>query len=295
MAEPADPPAPPQAASPAPRRAAVLGRPVAHSLSPLLHRAAYDALGLQGWTYEAVEVDEAALPGFVAGLDGDWAGLSLTMPLKQAVLPLLDEADETVTVTGACNTLLLRQGRRVGANTDVAGMVAALQEQGAGQAVAVAHVLGGGATAASAVLALRRLGCPAPVVHVRDRTRAGAVLAAAQRCGSTVDLQPWPASPELAAGLAAADVVVSTTPAGSADAVAQALPTRVSGTLLDVAYEPWPSLLAERWAAAGGAVAPGSLMLLHQAVEQVRLMTGRTPPLSAIRGALARVRAEITA
>lgn len=273
-------------------RAGVLGRPVHHSLSPLLHRAAYAALGLDGWTYEAVEVGEGDLAGFVDGLDDTWAGLSLTMPLKQVVLPLLDEADETVQVTGSCNTLLLADGRRRGANTDVDGVVTALHERGVGT-VAVAHVLGGGATAASAVLALRRLGCPAPVVHVRDPARAGAVLAAADRCGSAVDLQPWPDDPALAAPLAAADVVVATTPAGSTDAVAAALPGAVSGTLLDVAYEPWPSPLAQRWSDSGGAVAPGTLMLLHQAVEQVRLMTGRRPPVAPMRVALAAVRHEI--
>jgi shikimate dehydrogenase len=278
------------------RRAAVLGRPIAHSLSPLLHRAAYGALGLDGWTYGAFEVGEDELPGFITGLDASWVGLSLTMPLKQVVLPLLDELDEAVAVTGSCNTVLLRDGRRLGANTDVDGIVTALRETGLpGGTASVAHVLGGGATAASAVLALRRLGCPGPVVHVRDTTRAGAVLAAAERCGSAVDLQPWPATPDLAAALAAADVVVATTPAGSADAVAAVLPARVSGTLLDVAYEPWPSALASAWAAAGGAVAPGSLMLLHQAVEQVRLMTGLGPPVAPMRVALADVRAEITA
>jgi len=280
------------------RRAAVLGSPVTHSLSPLLHRAAYAALGLTGWTYAAREVVAGDLAGVVAGLDSSWAGLSLTMPLKQAVLPLLDEVDETVAVTGACNTLLLDGGSRRGANTDVDGVVAALREAGAapgGRAVAVAHVLGGGATAASAVLALRRMGCPAPVVHVRDTARAGAVLTAAGRCGSAVDLQPWPDRPDLASALAVADVVVATTPAGSTSAVAAALPAVVSGTLLDVAYEPWPSALAARWSDAGGSVAPGSLMLLHQAVEQVRLMTGQRPPLPAMRVALAVVRAEVRA
>lgn len=274
----------------------MLGHPVGHSLSPLLHRAAYTALDLPGWRYDAVDVEEVDLPSFVAGLDPSWAGLSLTMPLKQTVLPLLDEVDETTRVTGACNTVLLRDGRRLGANTDVDGVVAALVEAEpdlGGGAVAVAHVLGGGATAASAVLALRRLGCPAPVVHVRDPARAGAVLDAAQRCGSAVDLQPWPDRPDLAAALAAADVVVATTPAGSGDAVAAALPAGVVGTLLDVVYEPWPSPLAAAWARAGGAVSPGAAMLLHQAAEQVRLMTGHPAPHEAMRTALAQVRPEI--
>ena len=108
------------------RRAAVLGAPISHSLSPVLHRAAYSALGLTGWDYTAHEVTEAELPGFLQGLGADWAGLSLTMPLKAAVLPLLDAASPVVEVVGAANTVLLRDGRRVGDNTDVPGMVAAL-------------------------------------------------------------------------------------------------------------------------------------------------------------------------
>ncbi|WP_336923556.1 shikimate dehydrogenase [Aquipuribacter sp. SD81] len=290
-------------AAAAARRAAVLGSPVAHSLSPVLHTAAWASLGLEGWTYERREVDAAGLAGLVDDLDADpaWVGLSLTMPLKQAVLPLLDTADEAVDVTGACNTLVwgpapdgARRARH-GANTDVAGIVAALQEVapgGPGWAPAVAHVLGGGATAASTILALRRLGCPTAVVHVRDPARAGAVTAAAQRCGSAVELRPWPDA-GTAPALAAADVVVSTVPGGAADAVAALVPRRVQGVLLDVAYEPWPSALARAWAGAGGAVAPGSLMLLHQAVEQVALMTGRRPEVAPMRVALAAARPDI--
>ncbi len=113
-----------------PRRAAVLGSPVGHSLSPVLHRAAYAHLGLTGWSYGAYDVDEAGLAGFLAALDPSWAGLSLTMPLKAAVLPLLDAASPVVEAVGAANTVLLRDGRRVGENTDVPGMVGALAARG---------------------------------------------------------------------------------------------------------------------------------------------------------------------
>ncbi len=116
-----------------PRRAAVLGHPVAHSLSPVLHRAAYDALGLDGWSYEAIDTTEEQLPAFVNGLDASWAGLSLTMPLKHAVIPLLDHVDPLANVVGAVNTLVVQPtgGTRptfVGTNTDVHGLVAALRE-----------------------------------------------------------------------------------------------------------------------------------------------------------------------
>lgn len=286
------------------RRAAVLGRPVAHSLSPLLHRAAYDALGLEGWSYDARDVGEVELAGELARCEaeGGWAGLSLTMPLKDVVVPLLDEVDATAWEVGACNTVLWNGARRLGANTDVHGIVAAVRECSAPQAdrpLGTSHVLGAGATAASAVVALARLGHRTPRLHLRDPARAGAVLAAAARCGSEVTLLPWPVDRESVAGLAGAAVVVSTVPAGAADPVADLLPrpsdaAATSGTLLDVAYDPWPSRLAAAWSAAGGRVAPGSLMLLHQAGEQVRLMTGREAPLSAMRVALAAVRVEIT-
>lgn len=136
-----------------PRRAAVLGHPVAHSLSPLLHRAAYQALGLAGWTYGLQDVTEEQLPGVVRDLDASWAGLSLTMPLKQVVLPLLDHVDPLAEVVGAVNTVVVQGGGTapvlVGANTDVAGIVAALREGAAGGASAGADREAGGAPGVS--------------------------------------------------------------------------------------------------------------------------------------------------
>lgn len=112
------------------RRAAVLGSPIAHSLSPVLHRAAYAELGLDDWSYDRFEVDEAGLPGFVGELDDSWAGLSLTMPLKRAIIPLLDEISDTAASVEAVNTVVFREdGRRVGDNTDIPGMIAALRER----------------------------------------------------------------------------------------------------------------------------------------------------------------------
>ncbi len=113
---------------PQPSRAAVLGSPVAHSLSPVLHLAAYDALGLRDWTYTAIECDEAGLPAVLA--TPGWAGLSLTMPLKRAVLPLLDRTEPLAVEVGGANTVVFERGERHGYNTDVPGMVAALAEAG---------------------------------------------------------------------------------------------------------------------------------------------------------------------
>jgi shikimate dehydrogenase len=265
---------------------------VEHSLSPVLHRAAYAALGLGDWSYERADVTEHQLADFVAGLDPTWAGLSLTMPLKQAILPLLDHVEPLAAAVGAVNTVLLQQigtGRLlVGANTDVYGIVAALREAAgpehpiSGPAV----VLGAGATASSAIAALGELGHTRPTVIARSPGRAGAVLRAAHRMGVTVRLVTFD---QAAAVLADAGVAVSTVPAGAADAVAQSLRGTAPGpeaVLLDVVYAPWPTDLADAWTDAGGLVAPGWAMLLHQAAEQVRLMTGQDPPVDAMREAL---------
>lgn len=274
-------------------RAAVLGHPVAHSLSPVLHRAAYAALGLTGWRYDAVDVTEEALPAFVRGLDATWAGLSLTMPLKQAVLPLLDHVEPQAELLGVVNTVLVHgAGRPVltGANTDVHGIVAALAEAGlaagGGGAPTTAVVLGAGATAASALAALGTLGCVAPVVLARSLARAGHTMRAAHRMG----LEPaFRVLDPARAGdaLARADVVISTLPPRAADGVAAGLGGRVDGVLLDCAYDPRPTALVAAWRGAGGRAVTGERMLLHQATEQVRLMTGRPAPLAAMDAALA--------
>ena len=256
------------------RRAAVLGAPIAHSLSPVLHRAAYARLGLAGWSYGRHEVDEAALPGFLEQLaredpEGRWAGFSLTMPLKRVVIPLLDEVDPTASAVNAVNTLVFRaDGTRYGANTDVAGFAAALGECGV-TSVGGAAVLGAGATAGSALAALSELVKGPITVYLRNPARLAEFDALVAHFELELDPRPW----SDAADAAEFELVVNTTPAGAADALAERLPGRV-GTLFDVLYHPWPTPLAEAWAARGGAVLGGRDLLVHQAVRQVELMTG---------------------
>ncbi|MFY1676076.1 MULTISPECIES: shikimate dehydrogenase [unclassified Streptomyces] len=266
---------------PARRRAAVLGSPIAHSLSPVLHRAAYAALGLEDWTYDRFEVDEKALPGFLRGLGPEWAGLSLTMPLKRAVLPLLDEISSTAAAVEAVNTVVLAEGgRAVGDNTDIPGMVAALREHGV-ERVEEAAILGAGATASSALAALARI-CSGPVtVYARGETRAAEMLRWAERLGVEARIADWTD----AARALRAPLVVATTPSGSTDFLADEV-SAPPGTLFDVLYDPWPTRLAARWSAAGGSVVGGLDLLVHQAVLQVELMTGRAPaPPAAMRAA----------
>lgn len=264
-----------------PRRAAVLGSPIAHSLSPALHRAAYAELGLDAWSYDRFEVDEAALPGFVGGLDASWAGLSLTMPLKRAIIPLLDEISETAASVEAVNTVVLTEdGRRVGDNTDIPGMIAALHERGV-EKVESAAVLGAGATASSAVAALAAI-CTGPVtVYVRSRERGDEMRGWGDRLGVDVRVADWASAQQALR----APLVIATTPAGTTDVLADAVPD-APGTLFDVLYEPWPTALAARWSAAEGTVVAGLDLLVHQAVLQVEQMTGRSPgPLAAMRAA----------
>ena len=276
------------------RCAAVLGHPVAHSLSPVLHSAAYRALGLDGWEYSAVDVTEEELASFVGGLDERWAGLSLTMPLKQVVLPLLDHVEPLAGVVGAVNTVLFQptgSGRTlVGANTDVHGLVAALREGLGDRPVGSAVVLGAGATAASTLAALAELGCTAPTVLVRSLGRTGGLQRAAHRMGVAPRFAVLDAASPL---VAQADVVVSTLPSRAADPVAEAVAAGVGaggaaprGVLLDVVYDPRPTAFSRAWAQAGATVVGGERMLLHQAAEQVRLMTGHVAPLAAMAEAL---------
>lgn len=277
------------------RRAAVIGHPVGHSLSPVLHRAAYRALDLPH-SYEAIDVPDGGAPAFLAGLDHDWLGLSVTMPHKHAVLAAADVVDPLAQAVGAANTVLVTASGShrllVAANTDVYGAAQALREVRPGETPAprTAVVLGAGGTAAAVLAALAELGVTAPVVCVRSQARAAPLLQAAHRMGVDVTLRRFDAAGPL---IADADLVVQTAVAGAADLVADQLrevlggrPLRPGQTLLDVIYDPWPTALAAVWSQAGGAVAPGWLMLLHQAAEQVRLMTGRPAPLDAMRTAL---------
>ena len=164
------------------RRAAVLGSPIAHSLSPALHRAAYAQLGLN-WTYDAFEVDEAGLPAFIAGLDLSWAGLSLTMPLKERVIDLLDDVDDVAASVRAVNTVVPYGTRWRGTNTDVTGMVRALQEAGAAADLRTATLLGTGATARSAIAALAQLGVAFVTVCGRSTTGTRSMVLLAEAFG----------------------------------------------------------------------------------------------------------------
>jgi shikimate dehydrogenase len=245
---------------------AVLGSPIAHSLSPTLHAAAYAVLGLP-YTYGRHEVASGELGAFVAGLGPEWLGLSLTMPLKREVLPLLDRTTPLVDELGVANTLLLRTeaGRTVklGANTDVDGIVRPVEALG--RVPGEAAILGGGATAASALEACLRLGASLVRVFLRDTTKARELVDLAVRIGVSLEVHPL----EDLDGAGTFGFVISTLPGGAADDLS-VMPSGPDAVLFDVAYEPWPTRLASRWSAAGGRLLNGLDMLAEQAVGQIR-------------------------
>lgn len=255
------------------RHLAVVGSPVAHSLSPRLHAAAYAALGLD-WVYGRHELREHELGGFVDGLDASWRGLSATMPLKEELLRLSDEHDRTVALTRNANTLLLADdGRRIVRNTDVAGVERALRDAGLDSAEH-AVIAGAGATARSVLVALDGLGLRSVTVAVRDAGRAAGLVALADELMLELDLV---ALDDLAHVVDGADVVAWTLPNGVELASGLPADARREAVALDVTYHPWPGPLAAQWLEAGGRVASGRDMLLHQAVRQVRFfVSGQT-------------------
>ena len=265
------------------RRAAVLGSPIAHSLSPVLHRAAYRELGLD-WTYDAVEVAGPGLRGFLDSCDESWVGLSLTMPLKEVVLALLDEVSELVRLTKSANTVLLEGTRRRGENTDVEGIRWALATAGVGSDGGLGSssvcVIGAGATARSAVAALARMGAESIVVAARREQAVADLASVAVGCGVALEPVSWGG---VSAALGA-DVVISTVPAGGSRYLAQHVGGG-AGILMDVVYAPWPTPLAQAWEQRGGLAVGGLEMLVGQAAVQVELMTGLAAPVDAMHAA----------
>ena len=273
------------------RRAYVLGHPIAHSLSPALHRAAYDFLGEQNLGYDRRDTLPDDLPAIMHGVrhpDGTEdapyiAGLSVTMPLKTAVIQYCDELSETARVTGAVNTVYPRGEKVLGDNTDVIGIVNALRHAGLEPQPLKdsAAIVGGGATAISALAALHALGYRRVSVYGRSLHKLGSVQEAADRLGVQLEQVSLADLPQNLAERGH-HPVVSTLPAHAADGWASQLSglKGASATrqpvLLDVAYNPWPSVLASAWEANGGTVVSGLEMLLYQAVEQVLIFTDRT-------------------
>jgi shikimate dehydrogenase len=246
-------------------RLAVLGSPISHSKSPAIHRAAYAALGLP-WSYDAVDVEGSGLAAFIDSLDGTWRGLSLTMPLKREVVPLLTASDPLVELVGGANTVVFAEGGIRGYNTDVRGIAQAFSEVGI-DSVATVQVLGAGATAASVIVAVAGLGASRVTISARTPEKAQVLVALGERLSVEVIVRRWGVQDR---SLIAPDAIVSTVPGGGTELVF-AGEIRRSAVLFDVAYDPWPSMLAAQWSEVGGTVISGLDLLVHQAIGQVRL------------------------
>ncbi|WP_337250231.1 shikimate dehydrogenase [Psychromicrobium xiongbiense] len=268
------------------RLAGVIGQPIAHSLSPALHRAAYARLGADV-DYVAHDVAPAELDTFIAALRREpWIGLSVTMPHKAAVAELVDHLNGDAVALGVVNTVLVEEGLLTGTNTDVQGIVASLRHAGLERVQGRVKILGAGGTALAAMLAAHRLGAQDFELLVRDPSRDGSLAALATSLGAQLTTRVLePGTLRDVSGGEATPLVMSTLPPHAADwlvAGADPLPTQetqegIGGSgqvLLDVAYSPWPSALATAWTASGGQVVSGLEMLLYQAVEQVALFTG---------------------
>lgn len=263
-------------------RCAVLGDPITHSLSPVVHRAAYAELGLEDWRYDAILVAAGHLAGFLEEIDpAEWRGVSLTMPLKREAVPLLDTHDEWVAASGACNTVLLEpDGTRRGLNTDVTGALRVLRA--ADHPVERAVVLGAGATATSVLLALAELGMREATLAVRHPERAGDTVHALARHRSAPSLELVPIAE---ATRLQGDVLVSTVPASAQTPELLAAVADVP-VVFDVVYEPWPTPLGAAAQRGGRRVHSGLDLLVAQAVDQVAVMTGRSEvPAEAMRRA----------
>jgi shikimate dehydrogenase len=263
-----------------PRRAAVLGSPIAHSRSPELHLAAYRALGLDSWTYERIECTAEQLATLVGDFGPEWVGVSVTMPGKFAALRFADDRTARAELVGSANTLVRSERGWRADNTDIDGVTGAL-----GPVSGHAMVLGSGGTAPAVVVGLAELGAQQITVVARNADRAAPLVDLATRSGVKGG---WCAidGDELTSYVADVDVMVNTVPA---DAVEPYVPTLArTPLLLDAIYDPWPTPLAAAVAAEGGRVISGLDMLLNQAFAQVEQFTGMPAPKEAMRAALNR-------
>ncbi len=265
------------------RRAAVCGKPIGHSLSPVIHNAGFAAVGLTSWRYDAFECAEAELPDLIAGLGPEWVGLSLTMPLKQVALQVAATSSRVAAAVGAANTLIRHaDGSWHADNTDVTGMVAVLRAAGVPDAPKLT-VLGGGGTARAALAAAAELGTTQVTVVTRRQEALDELQRAAAALGVRIIGARWADAP----AAFSADAVISTVPKGAADHLAPAVSWQPGTVFFDALYDPWPTPLAAAASAAGSTVSSGLDLLLAQAISQFEQFTGvETAPTEAMRTAL---------
>jgi shikimate dehydrogenase len=252
-------------------RAAVLGSPISHSLSPLLHNTAYAHLGIQG-SYEAIEVNAGGLAKFMEDCDGNWTGFSLTMPLKEEVIAYAQHVDELAERINSANTLHRDGGVWCATSTDVVGFSQAFKSHNIeikGHVV----ILGAGATARAAAAACDGSAAQITVIN-RSLSRLEGMSDAV--IDSELSFLDW----DNLSVLSDADLVISTAPAGVTDSIE--LPKKTTAPFFEVLYKPWPTPASTLWASRGGIVIDGLDLLIHQAIAQIEIFTGKVFDSSAM-------------
>lgn len=248
-------------------RGAVLGSPISHSLSPVLHNKAFELLGISG-RYESIEVQSGHLANFLREQGSEFDYLSLTMPLKEEVLEIADEArieiDSLSSRIQSVNTLIKKDQSWSATSTDGSGFVKALANAGYDHFKSVL-ILGAGGTARAVAGALDEIADEVTVMGRSVRRNAGIASCFTKL---TPEFITWDDQIDLRNF----DLVINTTPSGAADLVADNIPSRVDGLLFDVLYKPWPTLIARRWSDAGGKVIGGLELLLYQGIDQINLI-----------------------
>lgn len=260
------------------RYCAVIGSPISHSLSPAIHQAAYRAAGLGDISYGRHEVNQASLGGFLASCTPDWLGLSVTAPCKEELLGF-GVADPIAATLRSANTLIFGHGEPNRLyNTDVTGLVAALAQLGVAS-LRTMVLVGAGATARSSLYAAGLLGVREVLVLARDKDRAQASLGGLAQAGGAagaikLSFVPFGASPRLAAHWGErADLLISTVPSVLDEDYATQL-TNLAETVFDLVYTHYPSALDRAAARAQLPALNGLHLLVHQAIDQLRLMVG---------------------
>jgi shikimate dehydrogenase len=265
------------------QRLGVVGHPIAHSISPPIHQAALDALGIDA-RYERWDVAPPDLPAWVASLRApDLLGANVTVPHKEAVLSLLDELTPDARAIGAVNTIVHRHGRLLGANTDVEGFARSLAEAGCDPTGCAAVVLGAGGAARAVGVALLQAGVRRLTIANRTADRAARVVAMlASRGHGAASLESLALdAPALEQRVAECELLVNTTSVGLHDGAAPLPPARVPATawVVDIIYNPPETALLAAARARGARTLNGLPMLVHQAALAFQLWTGREAPL----------------
>lgn len=273
------------------KRAGVIGHPLGHSLSPAIFRAAFERAGIDA-TYEAWDTELDLLAGRIDALRGDdYVGANVTIPHKQAVVPLLDETSELAAKAGAVNTIVHADGKLVGHNTDVAGFARALREDAGFDARGKrTMLLGTGGAARAVALALIEAGAALIYVVGRHPRQADAMavgLKPRTSTGTTITWAYWGDGAYLRS-LREADLVVNCTPvglagsetAGQSPVAADLIQPHV--TVFDVVYNPDPTPLVAAARSRGATAVAGLGMLVYQAAESFRLWTGKDADTAAM-------------